>query len=109
MIPLYKTYCSIIAGHSTVSSNTNMLKIQRNKIAELIDEHLDALALAETTDNRKPLWLSKRVDIPRASSNFRFFATRIMHFFTQCSRCRKIRAILWWAIVMLVFYFYWNQ
>jgi aminomuconate-semialdehyde/2-hydroxymuconate-6-semialdehyde dehydrogenase len=28
----------------------------------------------------KPLWLSKKVDIPRASSNFRFFATAIMHF-----------------------------
>jgi aminomuconate-semialdehyde/2-hydroxymuconate-6-semialdehyde dehydrogenase len=51
-----------------------------NRIAELIDENLDALALAETTDNGKPLWLSKRVDIPRASSNFRFFATGQMHF-----------------------------
>lgn len=51
-----------------------------NKIATLIDEHLDALALAETNDNGKPLWLSKQVDIPRASSNFRFFATGIMHF-----------------------------
>jgi aminomuconate-semialdehyde/2-hydroxymuconate-6-semialdehyde dehydrogenase len=51
-----------------------------NKIASLIDEHLDELAIAETLDNGKPLWLSKRVDIPRASSNFRFFATGIMHF-----------------------------
>ncbi len=51
-----------------------------NRIATLIDDHLDALALAETTDNGKPLWLSKRVDIPRASANFRFFATGIMHF-----------------------------
>ena len=51
-----------------------------NKIAELIDENLDELALAETNDNGKPLWLSKQVDIPRASSNFRFFATGIMHF-----------------------------
>ncbi len=51
-----------------------------NRIAELIDENLDSLALAETNDNGKPLWLSKQVDIPRASSNFRFFATGIMHF-----------------------------
>ncbi|MET0394606.1 MAG: aldehyde dehydrogenase [Chitinophagaceae bacterium] len=50
-----------------------------NRIAELIDEHLDELALAETNDNGKPLWLSKKVDIPRASANFRFFATGIMH------------------------------
>jgi aminomuconate-semialdehyde/2-hydroxymuconate-6-semialdehyde dehydrogenase len=51
-----------------------------NRIAVLIDQHLDELALAETVDNGKPLWLSKRVDIPRASANFRFFATGIMHF-----------------------------
>lgn len=51
-----------------------------NRIAELIDGNLEALALAETNDNGKPLWLSKQVDIPRASSNFRFFATGIMHF-----------------------------
>lgn len=54
-----------------------------NRIAELIDANLDALALAETNDNGKPLWLSKRVDIPRASSNFRFFATGLMHFATE--------------------------
>lgn len=51
-----------------------------NKIAELIDENIEELALAETTDNGKPLWLSKAMDIPRASSNFRFFATGIMHY-----------------------------
>lgn len=54
-----------------------------NRIADLIDEHLDELALAESTDNGKPLWLSKRVDIPRASSNFRFYATAILHFATE--------------------------
>src|SRR4030095_12594715 len=51
-----------------------------NRIATIIDENLDALALVETNDNGKPLWLSKKVDIPRASANFRFFATGIMHF-----------------------------
>lgn len=51
-----------------------------NRIAELIEQHIDELALAETTDNGKPLWLSKRVDIRRASANFRFFATGILHF-----------------------------
>jgi aminomuconate-semialdehyde/2-hydroxymuconate-6-semialdehyde dehydrogenase len=51
-----------------------------NRIASLIDANADELALAETTDNGKPLWLSKKVDIPRASTNFRFFATGIMHF-----------------------------
>jgi len=54
-----------------------------NKIANLIEEHLDHLALAETNDNGKPLWLSKEVDIPRASSNFRFFATAAMQFASE--------------------------
>lgn len=63
-----------------------------NKIAELIDCHLDELALAETNDNGKPLWLSKKVDIPRASSNMRFFATGIMHSSTE-SHSMEDRAI----------------
>jgi aminomuconate-semialdehyde/2-hydroxymuconate-6-semialdehyde dehydrogenase len=54
-----------------------------NRIAELIDENHDSLALAETNDNGKPLWLSKEVDIPRASSNFRFFATSAMQFASE--------------------------
>src|SRR3954471_24362856 len=33
-----------------------------NAIAELIDENAEELALAETNDNGKPLWLSKRMD-----------------------------------------------
>ncbi len=54
-----------------------------NKIADLIDANLEELANAETNDNGKPLWLSKNVDIPRASANFRFFATGIMHFASE--------------------------
>ena len=61
-----------------------------NKIAELIEENLEALALAETNDNGKPLWLSKQVDIPRASSNFRFFATGIMHFANESHQMEEI-------------------
>lgn len=51
-----------------------------NRIAELIDDNKELFALAESNDNGKPLWLSRKVDIPRASANFRFFATGIMHF-----------------------------
>jgi aminomuconate-semialdehyde/2-hydroxymuconate-6-semialdehyde dehydrogenase len=54
-----------------------------NRIAELIDENKELFALAESNDNGKPLWLSRKVDIPRASANFRFFATGIMHFSTE--------------------------
>jgi len=54
-----------------------------NKVAELVDENMDALAMAETNDNGKPLWLSKKVDIYRAAANFRFFATGLMHFASE--------------------------
>lgn len=54
-----------------------------NKMADLIEEHREALALAETNDNGKPLWLSNKVDIPRASENIRFFATANMHFASE--------------------------
>ncbi|MCS7028954.1 MAG: aldehyde dehydrogenase [Bacteroidia bacterium] len=53
------------------------------KIADLIEKNLDKLALAETNDNGKPLKLSKKVDIPRAIENFRFFATGIIHFASE--------------------------
>ena len=43
------------------------------KIATLIDTNLDQLALAESIDNGKPLWLAKMVDIPRAAKNFHFY------------------------------------
>ncbi len=53
------------------------------KIADLIEQKLDALAAAESKDNGKPLKLAKRVDIPRAASNFRFYGTGILHFAAQ--------------------------
>jgi aminomuconate-semialdehyde/2-hydroxymuconate-6-semialdehyde dehydrogenase len=54
-----------------------------HRIAAAIDAQLDQLALAETNDNGKPLWLSHSVDIPRASANFRFFATGLLHFASE--------------------------
>ena len=53
------------------------------KIADLIEARLDTLAEAESKDNGKPLWLAKAVDIPRASSNFRFFANAITQFASE--------------------------
>lgn len=53
------------------------------KISELIDTNLDRLAEAESKDNGKPIWLAKAVDIPRASSNFRFFANAITQFASE--------------------------
>lgn len=53
------------------------------KIADLIDANHDRLAAAESKDNGKPIKLAGRVDIPRASANFRFFATAILHESTE--------------------------
>ena len=50
------------------------------RIADLIEQKLDFLAKAESIDNGKPLKLAKTVDIPRASANFRFYGTAILHF-----------------------------
>lgn len=50
-----------------------------NRVADLIDENSDALALAETNDVGKPLALAKAMDMARAALNFRFFASAILH------------------------------
>ncbi|GAB4232818.1 MAG: aldehyde dehydrogenase [Ekhidna sp.] len=51
-----------------------------HKLADLIEQNLDELALAESRDNGKPLTLARAVDIPRASTNFRFYASSIVNF-----------------------------
>jgi aminomuconate-semialdehyde/2-hydroxymuconate-6-semialdehyde dehydrogenase len=53
------------------------------KISQLIDKDLDRLALAESIDQGKPVWLAKRVDIPRARDNFHFYATGAIHLSTE--------------------------
>lgn len=49
------------------------------KLADLIEQNLDELAQCESEDSGKPISLAKRLDIPRAVANFRFFATAILH------------------------------
>ena len=53
-----------------------------NRIAELIDANNDALAMAESIDQGKPVWLAKN-EITRAGQNFRFFATAAMQFASE--------------------------
>jgi aminomuconate-semialdehyde/2-hydroxymuconate-6-semialdehyde dehydrogenase len=49
------------------------------RIADLIERDLEKLARAESIDTGKPVSLARSLDIPRAASNFRFFATAILH------------------------------
>ena len=49
------------------------------RIADLIERDLEKFARAESIDTGKPITLARSLDIPRAVSNFRFFATAILH------------------------------
>jgi aminomuconate-semialdehyde/2-hydroxymuconate-6-semialdehyde dehydrogenase len=53
------------------------------QISNLIDVNLDRLAMAESIDQGKPVWLAKAVDIPRARDNFHFYATGAIHLATE--------------------------
>jgi aminomuconate-semialdehyde/2-hydroxymuconate-6-semialdehyde dehydrogenase len=61
-------------------------------VADRIEKDLEDFARAESIDNGKPISLAKAVDIPRAVANFRFFATAILHFFSE-SHSMEDRAI----------------
>lgn len=66
---------------------SNMPSAERSaillKVSDLIVKKSESLAKAESIDNGKPISLARTVDMPRASANFRFFATAINHFFTE--------------------------
>ncbi len=49
-----------------------------HRLADLIDARLDEFAALESRDSGKPVALAKRLDIPRAVSNLRFFAAAIV-------------------------------
>ncbi len=53
------------------------------KVSEGIQQRMDEFVAAESRDNGKPLSLAAHVDIPRAVSNFHFFATGIVHFASE--------------------------
>ncbi len=68
------------AWSNTSSSDRSKVML---KIAALIEENLEALALAESIDQGKPLWLAKNGEIPRAQANIHFFGTAIEHFASE--------------------------
>lgn len=53
------------------------------RVADGIEAALEPLAEAESLDTGKPLTLARAMDIPRAASNFRFFATAAPHFHSE--------------------------
>lgn len=53
------------------------------RLSEGIETRMDEFVAAESRDNGKPLSLAGHVDIPRAVSNFHFFATAILHYASE--------------------------
>ncbi len=53
------------------------------RLSEGIAERMDEFVAAESKDNGKPLAMAGHVDIPRAVSNFHFFATAILHYASE--------------------------
>lgn len=49
-----------------------------NKIADIIDENAQHLALVESMDNGKPIRETAAIDIPMAAEHFRYFAGAIL-------------------------------
>lgn len=66
-------------------SNTTLEERSKiiHTIADGIEESLTGFAEAESKDNGKPLSLATAVDIPRAVSNFRFYANAITQFSSE--------------------------
>ena len=62
-------------GETPAQTRANLMM----KLADLMERDVEKLALAESIDNGKPLQVALTVDIPRAISNIRFFATAILH------------------------------
>lgn len=76
-------------------SNTTLDKRSEilSRIAALIKEKLPELAAAEAKDNGKPLSLATAIDIPRASSNFQFFANAITQFSSEAHESIGLNAM----------------
>jgi aminomuconate-semialdehyde/2-hydroxymuconate-6-semialdehyde dehydrogenase len=53
------------------------------KIADGIEKRMDEFVEAESKDSGKPRRLARSLDIPRAISNFRFYASAIQHFASE--------------------------
>jgi aminomuconate-semialdehyde/2-hydroxymuconate-6-semialdehyde dehydrogenase len=51
-------------------------------VADALEARLDELAVLESQDTGKPVSLARRIDIPRAVANFRFFAGAVRHSHT---------------------------
>jgi aminomuconate-semialdehyde/2-hydroxymuconate-6-semialdehyde dehydrogenase len=54
-----------------------------SRIADILEQNAEELAIAESIDTGKTITQSRTLDIPKASSNLRFFANAVTHFSSQ--------------------------
>ncbi|MDG1511116.1 MAG: aldehyde dehydrogenase [Mariniblastus sp.] len=66
-------------SESTLEQRSRIL----SKIGDLIEENLESLAIAESEDSGKPISRARTIEIPRAASNFHFFANAITQFSSE--------------------------
>ena len=59
-------------------------------LATKIEQHTEELARLEVEDSGKPLTRARTLEIPRAASNFRFFATAIQNFHSETYRTEGV-------------------
>ena len=71
------------AFSSWSQTNKEVRSSYLRKIAEKIKDRQEEFAMAESRDNGKPLSLASKVDIPRASHNFSFYSSAIIHFASE--------------------------
>ena len=78
---------AVMAAEKAFPIWSNMPAEERSKIlvrfSEGIEKRMEQFVAAESKDNGKPITLARNVDIPRAVSNFHFFASAIIHFSSE--------------------------
>lgn len=77
----YEAAKNAFPAWSKTSLENRMMILLR--IADDIEKNMDEFVKAESQDNGKPLKLARTVDIPRAVSNFRFYASAVQHFASE--------------------------
>ena len=68
-----------------------------NKVADIIDENAEFLAMVESMDNGKPIRETLNIDVPLSSAHFRYFAsciyadegTATMHIGSECGNSHQ--------------------
>lgn len=72
------------AAHQAFPQWSGMTQEQRSdillRVAQGIENAMETFVQAESNDQGKPLWLSRVMDIPRAVSNFKFYANAALNF-----------------------------